>query len=358
MAVAIHLMVWLYVFFTPIIIFSREGEPVTMASACRGLYFPVVSCGIFYLNYFLLIPRCLLSGRFRVFLLSNLFLVLLFTTLHEAVILRIFPLVPPPMLHPHVPPRHGAIPISPEAHGFIFGIKPLFFLRNAISLAFIAALSVIVKLSLEWHKAEAARRRAELARTESELRHLKNQLNPHFLLNTLNNIYALTAFDVEKAGRAILELSGLMRYLLYEDQSAAVPLRHEIDFLDRYVGLMRLRVNDNVDLQFTTDIKDEAGIRVAPLILVCLVENAFKHGTSPGCPCFIHISLEADRGHLAFTCENTNHPKTAVSDRSPGGIGLRQVEARLRHFYPGRHRWEYGPSADGSIYTSCLHIEF
>lgn len=366
MALAIHLMIWLYIFLAPLVMFSHEGESITFNSVCHRLYFPVISCGMFYLNYFLLVPRFLMNRRFRAFVVYNVLLILLFTILHEALILRFVPFehhgphhaspAHGPM-HPHpdvVPPPDLFLPTPFD---FFLDINPLFFLRNSVSLAFITVLSIIVKLSLGWHQAETARRQAELARTEAELRNLKNQLNPHFLLNTLNNIYALTSFDVEKAREAILELSGLMRYLLYEDQSTAISLRREIDFLERYIGLMKLRINDNVDLQFTTHITSKSEVKVAPLIFICLVENAFKHGISPGEPCYIHIRVEADEHHIAFACANTNHPKT-TSDKSPGGIGLRQVTARLNHFYTDHYRWEYGPSVDGSIYTSRLHIEY
>ena len=195
-----------------------------------------------------------------------------------------------------------------------------------------------------------------MARSEAELKNLKNQMNPHFLLNTLNNIYALTELDGEKARKAISELSVLLRHVLYVDQTHLIPLRKELNFLRTYIELMRIRVSDRVDIRFTEDVKDEENIQVAPLILISLVENAFKHGISARHRSFLHFSIRADRDHLCFSSENSNFPKTET-DKSPGGIGLQQVEARLRHFYPGRYTWTYGPTEDGSTFRSVIRIE-
>lgn len=189
---------------------------------------------------------------------------------------------------------------------------------------------------------------------------MKNQINPHFLLNTLNNIYALTAFSPQQAQGAIEELSRLLRYVLYENESETVTLEKEIEFLESYVELMRLRLPSSVSVETNFDaVKTDGQVFVAPLIFISLVENAFKHGISPASRSFIRIRVDYDssKRQLVFVCQNSNHPKTS-KDKSPGGIGLKQVLQRLEHSYPGRYEWLYGTENDGATYSSQIKIYF
>ena len=207
----------------------------------------------------------------------------------------------------------------------------------------------------KWKQSEKARAEAELGRSQAELKNLKNQINPHFLLNTLNNIYALTGFDQEKAQWAIHELSRLLRYMLYENQTERVSLNKEVEFLQSYISLMRLRLLDNVDVKVVFDYPKEENLQIAPLIFISLVENAFKHGISSGQHNFIHITLKSDAHHLCFCCENSNTPQRE-SDKSPGGIGLQQVASRLEYSYPNRYTWRVELADGGSTYRSVIDI--
>lgn len=236
----------------------------------------------------------------------------------------------------------------------------LFHIRSFLSLAFLAFMAVAVRLSVQWQMAERARSEAELGRREAELKNLKNQINPHFLLNTLNNIYALTAFSPQQAQGAIEELSRLLRYVLYENEAETVTLEKEIEFLESYVELMRLRLPSSVSVETNFDaVKTDSQAFVAPLIFISLVENAFKHGISPASRSFIRIRVDYDssKRQLVFVCQNSNHPKTS-KDKSPGGIGLKQVQQRLEHSYPGRYEWLYGTENDGATYSSQIKIYF
>ena len=127
-------------------------------------------------------------------------------------------------------------------------------LRSCFTTIFSAGLAVAVRLSVQWKLADEKRKEAELGRTEAELQNLKNQISPHFLLNTLNNIYALTAINSEKAQEAILSLSRMLRYLLYENQNGTVALSKETDFLRTYIRLMQLRVAKDVDIRYDISI--------------------------------------------------------------------------------------------------------
>ena len=191
--------------------------------------------------------------------------------------------------------------------------------------------------------------------TEAELAWLKNQINPHFLFNTLNNISSLTQIDADAAQDAIAQLSDLLRYAMYETNKQMVPLSGEIEFMRNYIGLMQLRCNEKtvVNTQFSIENTQQ---EVAPLLFISLVENAFKHGISPTEPSFIHITIEADKDCITCRIENSYHPKTAA-DHSGHGIGLQQVQRRLALSYPNRYSWERGVAADGKTYHSEIRIK-
>ena len=191
---------------------------------------------------------------------------------------------------------------------------------------------------------------------KAELSNLRSQINPHFLLNTLNNIYALTAFDQQRAQDAVMQLSKMLRHMLYDNQQDNVKLSEEVTFLENYVNLMKIRLPQTVDVQFRTQLANP-DTRVAPLLFISLVENAFKHGISPTEPCFVHIDMEQpDDGHLFVTIKNSNYPKTE-NDRSGHGVGLQQVQRRLDLAYSERYEWTHGVSDDGKTYLSTLKIE-
>lgn len=328
----VHIATWLFIFSSPLF-FRKTEEPVDWERYLQVSVFPLTTCIVFYTNYLVLVPRLIFVKRYRTFTLCNLLLIGLFTVLHEIHASVLFP--------PHPP------------HFFQRPPRILFILRGMLTYVFITGISVSIRLSKEWRKAEMARHKAELGRSEAELKNLKNQLNPHFLLNTLNNIYALTAFDPEKAREAISRLSQLLRYVLYENRNRFVSLAKEAEFLQTYIALMRIRLQDNVEV--TTDIDIPAGNcpQVAPLIFISVVENAFKHGVSPTQPSFIHFSLKASETEIRFTGTNSNFPKHK-NDKSPGGIGLEQVRKRLELLYPGQYSWHYGVA--GNRYNSYITI--
>ena len=192
--------------------------------------------------------------------------------------------------------------------------------------------------------------------TEAELAWLKNQINPHFLFNTLNNISSLTQIDPDAAQDAIAQLSDLLRYAMYETNKKTVPIQGEVDFMRNYISLMKLRCNDKtvVNCQLSTVCSSSAGLQgkncqleIAPLLFISLIENAFKHGVSSSRPSKIDISLTSSDDELVFTCDNTNYPKDDA-DRSGSGIGLENTRRRLELMYPGRYTWEQ--SLENDIY--------
>jgi sensor histidine kinase YesM len=223
------------------------------------------------------------------------------------------------------------------------------------NLAVAVMIAISMRLGSLWQESEEARLAAEAAKADAELSNLRYQTNPHFLLNTLNNIYALTAFDTRRAQEAIQQLSGMLRHILYDNQEKEVEMKDEVNFLQNYVNLMKIRLPGTVDVTFDTQhVYPRA--KIVPLILIPLIENAFKHGVSPTQPSFIHTTLKADESCIDFLIENSNHPKLA-NDQSGHGIGLELVQRRLDLAYPGHYQWDHGPRKDGTVYYSHIIIE-
>lgn len=339
--ILIHVIGWGIVFGFPFLMISRSGANIDWRDYIgHGCVMPLSFLVVFYVNYFLLIPCYLFKGKTQNFLILNLVLIALIVTaghlwqeyLYKEIIREL----------------HGGRHIGPPKWAFV--------LRDACSLALIAGLSTAIRLSSRWKQTENARREAEKSRTEAELKNLRNQLNPHFLLNTLNNIYALIAFDTEKAQEAVQELSRLLRHVLYDNQQNFVSLNTEIDFIRNYIELMRIRLSDRVKVETTFDIHPDSRTPIAPLIFISLIENAFKHGISPTEPSFIHICLKEDKENICCQIANSNYPKSHT-DKSGSGIGLKQVEKRLELTYPGHYHWQYGTSEDGKVYNSSLTID-
>ncbi|MBQ1670055.1 MAG: sensor histidine kinase [Prevotella sp.] len=304
---------------------------------------PFLMMVVFYVNYFWLTPKCFVIGKRRYYMLVNFIMVVVFGIfLHNWVGFTNSLFMP--------------IHIGPALRET--SIDTFFFImRDILSLAMSAAVATAIILARRIQHNEEARLEVEAARSEVELKNLRSQINPHFLLNTLNNIYALTAFDQKRAQDAIKQLSELLRHMLYDNQFDQVPMQNEVQFIESYVSLMKIRLPKQVDVQFTNNVND-TDLKIAPLLFVPLVENAFKHGVSQSEPSFVHIKIEYQESPSELICSisNSNYPKS-THDRSGHGIGLEQTQKRLDLSYPNRYEWEKGVSDDGKIYTSTIKIK-
>lgn len=187
--------------------------------------------------------------------------------------------------------------------------------------------------TVAWINSQKLRRRLLLLEKQSlkqELEHLRYQINPHFFMNTLNNIHVLVDVDQERAKQAIIELSGLMRHSLYNGHESLTALQKEIEFLRQYISLMQLRFGNRVTLLTNLPDAPSSDIMIPPLLFATFVENAFKHGISYQCPSFIHISLSVDdeSKEIRFRCENSRNEASTTHD-GYHGIGLNNVRKRL-----------------------------
>lgn len=170
---------------------------------------------------------------------------------------------------------------------------------------------------------------------QAEMDYLKYQINPHFFMNTLNNIHALIDIDTESAKNAVIELSKMMRYVLYESGREIISLNRDIQFLKNYIELMRIRYTDAVNISVESPGNLPEQLSIPPLLLIVFVENAFKHGISYSRPSFIHIRVRYIDGKVYYSIINSRH--TAEPSGKDAGIGLENVRRRLQLIFANRH---------------------
>ena len=187
-------------------------------------------------------------------------------------------------------------------------------------------------------------------KSKSELEMLQAQINPHFFFNTLNNLYALTIKNSEKAPEVILKLSEMMRYTIYEGKKDLVPIKDEINYLSNYIELHKIRYRNKVDIQFNHDI--DSGVEIAPLLFIIFLENAFKHGLEKNHDNgYIHMNLEGNTQHIHFRIENNFDLK---QKEETAGIGLSNLKRRLDLTYP--KKYELNISTKNNVYFVDLKI--
>jgi two-component system, LytTR family, sensor kinase len=208
--------------------------------------------------------------------------------------------------------------------------QPYFYLISLIT----AGVSTIVKITSDWTKQTRVQQELETRTMQSELNFLKSQINPHFLFNTLNSLYALTLKKSEEAPEVVLKLSEMMRYMLYECNEKNVPLNKEVAYIRNYLSLEKLR-HKHLDVQFEVE-GDIGNLSISPLIFIAFIENAFKHGASNAIsPGFVHIHMLIDKNEINLYVENSKPDKQPTMEhKRNGGIGLVNVKRRLQILYP------------------------
>lgn len=311
--IAIHLLVWAGFFLFPFIDDNRQH--LSDYFIIRHIFFLLLLATFYYLNSLLLIPQLLLRGKKGVYSLLILALILTIAVTHFLFSNILDGLMEHEMHHPN-------------------SIRRLFF--PVFPLLFVFAISTAIKITNEWFRNEKQKKEMENEKLNSELAFLKSQVNPHFLFNILNNICSLARKKSDETENAIIKLSQIMRYMLSDSKDEKVSLEKEIEYLNSYIELQRLRISDNVSIRF--DIEGDPGtVLIEPLLLIPFVENAFKHGISYLEDSLIAIFMRVNEKELQFTVENKIVRKNTESNVIEPGIGLKNVIRRLELLYPGTH---------------------
>jgi len=328
-AVALHAIAWIIVIIIPL--YLNNAFSGANLNRLYQFYVHTFSAAIvFYVGYLWLIPRFFLQDRKAayVFILFGLILSTYFLTsfINDTVLFD--PVQDAKFREAFKKLAEGENTRSPmKAFGFFNH-----FLASVLISGFAMGLGVMEKLKLN----EKKQKELEKEKLHSELAFLKNQVSPHFFFNTLNNIYSLIGIDGPTAQESVLKLSKLMRYLLYESEHGETMMSHEIEFMNNYIDLMKLRLSPRVELQIDFP-KEFSDFSIPPLLFVPFIENAFKHGITYRDLSFIHLSMKIEDGQISFVSENSVGKSSQTGDLQHSGIGLDNVRKRLALLFPGSH---------------------
>jgi sensor histidine kinase YesM len=289
--------------------------------------------GVVYVNYNYLIPEYLLTKKYFLYLLLALGVAGIAMPLEVTVL----------YLNLQEAPAQQAELLTERTGHFVF-------------LFIILLVSTIIKIIKQWVEQERIQQELERKNLQSELSFLKSQINPHFLFNTLNSIYALSLKKSDDAPDIVLKLSEMMRYMLYRSEDKKVSLADEIQYINNYLALEQIRYADKAQIDFVCTIVQPEQYEIAPLIFIPFLENAFKHGLSQSIVAgYVTSLLEiGEDGVLEFTIQNT---KTTERDERyfKGGIGLTNVKRRLELIYPNQYVLDIEDT--DSLYIVTLRLE-
>ena len=331
----IQLSLWVLLFITPLVSQILNNTPWAIILDNTKYYYPqlLILPIIFYVNYFIFIPRLLFKKRNLIFTLANITL--------SYILVSIFGLY------------LAYIQISVDYYGK--GVQ----WTIALVMAILCLLVILAAISFRSQQRNALlelkEKEAKRMLAEQELHRLKSQLNPHFLFNTLNNISSLVGFNQDAAQESLSRLSDMLRYVLYDSSVSFIPLKQEVQFMENYIDLMKLRYSDRLKMNIRFPSANTEA-RIAPLLYISLLENAFKYGASSRQPCYIDIGMDETPLQINFLIKNSLLNTDERQTKSEGGVGIENLKKRLQLIYPERHRLDYGTENENGIEAFVLKL--
>ncbi len=318
-----HLLFWTTVAFLLLLPDINKGELSSWQVVLQNFTTLSFLALAVYFNLLLLIPRFLRKKKFGYFVLLQMVNIVVFFVLDVFTGIYLFNFDYVKSFDPE---------ISPTLRFLVL------FLSEALLVSFFIAVTTFIKLLRDWITMQDNSlkfKEMERQKLEVELQSLKSQINPHFLFNTLNNIYALSLDESKKTPDMILKLSDLMRYIIYDCRSAKVKLTKEVEFIRNYIALEQLRLDGKIKINFNFEMENE--IELPPLIFINFLENAFKHTTkTEGSFILLNISVKQD-GELLFFVENSKEEDSSDEMGEYSGVGLENVKKRLMLLFPNQH---------------------
>jgi two-component system LytT family sensor kinase len=346
-AVITHIAAWLLFISLPVLFVSSQSGNndfwAILSSPYAWLFFATYLF-IFYLNTWFLLPLLYVKKKYVLYgvtvlaLLAGVWILQPFDRLvsnrHPNAVDR-RPGPPPEMFReppPFKPPpkRPGEMDDRGDRRTPKVDIISIFLFFT------ILAMSLAIHIRQQLRLAQQRALQAEADKAKAELSFLKAQINPHFLFNTLNNIYALAATKSEHTAESIMKLSNIMRYVTDDVREEYVPLEDEIAFIGDYIDLQRLRLGDKMNVNFVVSGQPE-GKKIAPLILMTFIENVFKYGVSSHDPSGIDIRLAVTNAAIGFFCQNKLYETKRQAESTGMGIGIANTTQRLDHLYAGKY---------------------
>jgi len=327
-----HIFFWLSLISLFIFLAEDDTHLDYEGFAVVFLLYPAINIGLFYLNLLVFIPNFLDKKRYSVYATTVVVTIVIFGLGKYGIGLIYKSYV---LMH---------------EKGHMLSFWQYFIGTLFTSLTFVL-LSTALKFATDWFNNERIQRDLENQRLSAELSFLKSQINPHFLFNSLNSIYSLAYQRSETTPDAILKLSEIMRYMLYECNDNKVALAKELQYLQNYIDLQKIRFGKKayIDIKINGQVNQQ---QIVPLLLIAFIENAFKHGIANDDASPIQLLIEVDDTHLHFFIQNKKHNNNRDNI---GGIGLINVKRRLDLLYPGKYKLDIAD--DDETYTSELWLD-
>lgn len=326
---------WHFLFWTGILsllMYLVHTDPAisTRELLVKCLLYPVINISLFYLNFLIYIPKLLDKKRYWAYTLFIIVTIIVYSLGKYGV----------GLLYKDIVLTHMNKPIPFTSY----------FSATLLTSVVFVFLSAILKFTIDWFLNERIQHDLENQRLSAELAFLKSQINPHFLFNSLNSIYSLAYQRSETTPEAILKLSEIMRYMLYECNDNKVDLNKELQYLHNYIDLQKIRFGNKafIDFKVIGAVTDQ---QIVPLLLIAFIENAFKHGVANDVTSPIKLLINLDERNLHFYIQNKKHTHNRDA---MGGIGLNNVQRRLNLLYPEKHTLKIRDEAD--TYTCELSI--
>ena len=314
--VSTHIIFWVMVLFYYTLFFGHQQGNYRITFNFVILLMPITIATTYFFNYFL-IPRYLLKGKIKLFILFSFYTVIFSFWVTSLIFLPTITL------------------IGPGPDMFDTSLIDLYFV--IVGLYSVSILAILIKLLKYWYEQQNKSIQLLKEKTEAELAMLKGQINPHFLFNTLNNIYSLAPKKSDLTAEAVVKLSEMLDYLLYECNADIVAIKKEIKLIQNYIYLQKIRFGNRLDIQFNAgNIKDQ---QISPMILLPFIENSFKHGVGKQSKMvWIKIKLFVEDRFMHFSIINskTIH-KNSENNSDSGGIGLENVKKRLDLLYQNNY---------------------
>jgi hypothetical protein len=330
----IHILVWAVIIVLPI----YSARRFQMGSILLTYYtFMIISALIFYINYLFLVPNLFFQKQRYRYYITALALVFCFYFISDFANEQVFSLSKDDNQQQNRAPGEEQRPLRQPRRAIIRILIPhAQIIGYTSSSLFMVFLSLGLRVLERQSKIEKTQEEMEKAKLNAELALLKNQISPHFFFNTLNNIYSLSTINPEDSRTAILKLSKMMRYLLYDSEDGDTKLSNEIELMTNYIALMKLRLEENYNLRVNFPNKYE-DFRIPPLLFITFIENAFKHGVSFREDSFIDICLDTFENTIIFRSLNSISGSATKTGLESSGIGLNNVRKRLDLLFPGKH---------------------
>jgi sensor histidine kinase YesM len=341
--IILHILIWAVILGLPVYAARR----FQMGSNFLLTYYTItaISALIFYINYLFLIPALFFQKKRYRYYISVLALVFFFYFLSDFANEQISGIISKSgnsdqiIIQPGEGRRLRLPPLQMRRPRFIIAMPNAQLIGYASSSLFMVFLSLGLRVLERQSKIEKEQEEMEKAKLNAELALLKNQISPHFFFNTLNNIYSLIGRNNEDSKNAVIKLSKMMRYVLNENGQDSKQLIDEVEFMNNYIDLMKLRIGakTRINVNFPTEYSD---LMIPHLLFISLIENAFKYGISVQEESYVNISLECNGHKILFKCENGLPESNNGPIFASTGIGLENLKKRLSLLYPGRHELE------------------